>query len=97
MTDNTQEEWRMNRDRKLFRMLDPDEPAWLVEETVNQDDEIATYTVVHRWKPGGWARRRYTYDIFSNVIHFRGTSPVDDSEMAKMKPEQRIEHHDMAR
>ena len=93
MADNTKQEWRIKRDGKMFKMLDPDEPAWLVEETVNEDDEIVTYTIVHRWKPGGWARRRYTYDMFGNVIHFRGTSPVNDSEMAKMKPEQRIYHH----
>ncbi|MGB0386091.1 MAG: hypothetical protein ACPGWR_14890 [Ardenticatenaceae bacterium] len=97
MQDKTSEEWRIHRDRKMFKMLDPDEPAWLVEEDVYLEDEMVTYTIVHRWKPGGWARRRYTYDTFSDVIHFRGTSPVDDSQMAKIKPEQRIYHHHAAR
>lgn len=95
--DSTKEEWRISRDRKMFKMLDPDEPAWLIEESVKEADEIVIYTIVHRWKPGGWARRRYTYDTFSDVIHFRGTSPLSDGDMAKMKPEQRIYHHSVAR
>ena len=97
MIAKTDAGWRATRDRKMFTMLDPDEPAWLVEEEVVEADEVVYYTIVHRWKPGGWARRRYTYDIPGNVIHFRGSSPVDDSELSKMKPEQRIPHHDVAR
>ncbi len=84
--------WRQRRDHKLFKMLDPDEPAWLVEEEVHPEQEVAYYTIVHRWKPGGWARRRYTYDLVGDVVHFRGTTPLSDSELVKMKPEQRLHH-----
>ncbi|MBA3532500.1 MAG: hypothetical protein H0T73_11305 [Ardenticatenales bacterium] len=87
------EGWRASRDRKLMKMLDPDEPAWLMEEDVQVAKEEVYYTVVHRWMPGGWARRHYTYDMVSDVIHFRGTTPLDDSDILKMKPDQRILHH----
>lgn len=89
-TTHTAEPWRARRDRKLFKMLDPDEPAWLVEEEVHEEDEVVYYSVVHRWLPAGWQRRRYTYDLVSDVVHFRGTTALDDSELTKMKPEQRI-------
>lgn len=89
--------WRTSRDTKLYRMLDPDEPAWLVEEEVRERDEVVYFTVVHRWKSGGWARRHYTYDLVSDVIHFRGSTALGDSDIAKMKPEQRLPHHTIAR
>ena len=97
MESRLDEGWRANRDRKMFQMLDPDEPAWMVEEEVRPQEEVVRYAIVHRWKPGGWARRRYTYDTVGDVIHFRGTSPVEDNELAKMKPEQRIAHHNAPR
>lgn len=82
--------WRLARDSKLVRMLDPDEPAWLVGEEMHEEDEIVVFTVVHRWGPDGWSRRRYSYDFVSDVLHFRGASPVSDSELAAMKAEQRL-------
>ncbi|MDQ4075993.1 MAG: hypothetical protein M3220_07080 [Chloroflexota bacterium] len=91
------EAWRARRDRKMFRMLDPDEPAWLVEEEVNEEDQVVYYSVVHRWNPGGWQRRRYTYDMVADVIHFRGAVLIDDSEITTMKPEQRLHHHNIVR
>jgi hypothetical protein len=96
MSNDTNQRWRAERDHKMFKMLDKNEPAWLVEEEVYEEKEVVYYTIVHRWKPGGWARRRYTYDTFADVIHFRGTSPVNDKEMAKMKPDQRIFHNTLA-
>ena len=90
MAEQEPELWREKRDRKLFRMLDPDEPAWLVEESVHPEDEVAYFTVVHRWSPGGWARRRYTYDLVSDVMHFRGTTAVSDDELTQLAPERRL-------
>ncbi len=93
MIDDTIDAWRMNRDRKLFKMLDPDEPAWLVDEEVALPNEAVFYTVVHRWNKHGWARRHFMYDIPGDVVHFRGSTPVNESDLPKMKPEQRIKHH----
>lgn len=93
MEKGISEMWRARRDSKLFKMLDPDEPAWMVEENVDESKEIVQFTIVHRWAPGGWARRRYSYDMVGDVLHFRGTTAVEDSELAKLKPDQRIAHH----
>lgn len=84
--------WRTQRDQKLRAMLNPDEPAWLVSEEIDFPKEVVRYAIVHRWGADGWAIRRYTYDIVADVIHFRGTSPVSDGEISKLKPEQRIIH-----
>lgn len=90
MTLKADANWRTARDRKLVRMLDPDEPAWMLMEEMREEEEIVVFTVVHRWGPDGWARRRFSYDFISDILHFRGTSPVSDSELATMKPEQRL-------
>ena len=92
MDESQIDQWRAARDRKMFDMLDPDEPAWLVSDELRPEDQLLDYTVVHRWAPGGWARRRYTYDYIGDVVHFRGSSFVGDSEIANMKREQRIRH-----
>ncbi len=90
--DVSNETWRNARDQKMFRMLDPDEPAWLVQEEVHREKEVVFYEIVHRWQPGGWQRRRYTYDMISDVIHFRGAVNMDDSDITKIKVEQRLHH-----
>lgn len=89
--------WEARRDDKLFRMLDSDEPAWLTRQEINESDETVLFEVVHRWESHGWASRRFLYDVVGNVIHFRGTTPLDESDLVKLKPEQRIPHHDAAR
>ena len=87
--------WRERRDTKLATMLDPDEPAWLVSEEEVPEDEVVYFNVVHRWPYAGWGIRRFTYDTVSDVVHFRGTQSIDDAELVKMKPEQRIlAHHE---
>jgi hypothetical protein len=97
MQENTLDNWRARRDAKLHTMLDPEEPAWLVEEKVNEKDETVIFDIVHRWPPHGWARRRYLYDIVGDVMHFRGTAPLDDGELPKLKREQRISRRADAR
>lgn len=82
--------WIERRNQKLKVMLNPDDPAWLVREVVDEPSETVSFDVVHRWDSEGWAVRRYTYDMVASVLHFRGTSPVSDADIAKMKPEQRI-------
>jgi hypothetical protein len=92
MNPHPEENWRARRDRKLFTMLDPNEPAWLVDEQVEASLESVVFDVVHRWYPYRWARRRFLYDIPGDVMHFRGATPIDDSELSKLKPEQRLRH-----
>lgn len=82
--------WRERRDRKLKAMLNPGEPAWLISEEIELPKERVRYDIVHRWGPDGWALRRYTYDMVADVVHFRGTSPLSDTEVSKLRPEQRI-------
>ncbi len=82
--------WLERRDAKLAAMLNPDDPAWLVREVVDEPAEMVSFDVVHRWDAAGWAVRRFTYDMVANVFHFNGTSPISDTEIAKMKPEQRV-------
>ena len=84
------ENWRERRDAKLYLMLNPEEPAWLVSESVDAAAEVVLFDVVHRWAPQGWQRRRYLYDMISDVIHFRGSSALSDAEITKLKPEQRL-------
>lgn len=84
------ETWRERRDLKLFTMINPEEPAWLVREMADDAAEVVLFDIVHRWSPHGWQRRRYSYDMISDVIHFRGSSAVNDSDLTKLKPEQRL-------
>jgi|SRR5690606_25928601 len=72
---------------KLRTVVNPGEPVWLVKEEINPDAEMIYLTVVSRWG-GTWMRRRYTYDIVGNVLHFRGQLPLSHEEYAKLKPEQ---------
>lgn len=92
MNTDASAEWRTALTQKIYRMLDPDAPAWLTEERVDLESETVILEIVHHWGPNGWGRRRYLYDIFGDVMHFRGTTSVDDAELVKMKPEQRIRH-----
>jgi hypothetical protein len=92
MNPQTDDSWRARRDRKLFTMLKASEPAWLVDEQVEASHESVVFDVVHRWYPHRWARRRFLYDIPGDVMHFRGATPIDDSELSKLKPEQRLRH-----
>lgn len=85
--------WRERRDQKMAAMLDPDEPAWLVDENVEEKSSMIFFAIVHRWAPGGWARRLYMYDPTGHVLHFRGTTPLEESDLVKLKAEQRFLHH----
>lgn len=84
------ENWRERRDAKLFVMLNPEEPAWLINEKVDTASETVLFEVAHRWPPYGWQVRRYNYDMVGNVLHFRGAAPLSDAEVTKLKPEQRL-------
>ncbi len=86
------EHWRERRDAKLRTMLNPDEPAWLVSEEIELPKERVHFAIIHRWGADTWAVRRYIYDMVADVMHFNGTSNVSDSEISKLKPEQRFPH-----
>ena len=84
------EGWQARRDAKLFPMLNPEEPAWLLNQVVDEASETVLFEVAHRWPPQGWQKRRYNYDMISDVIHFRGADQLSDGEVTKLKPEQRL-------
>lgn len=84
------EGWQARRDAKLFIMLNPEEPAWLLNEEVDEASETVLFEVAHRWPPQGWQKRRYNYDMISDVIHFRGAEPLGDGEVTRLKAAQRL-------
>lgn len=89
MADNV-EQWRRGWRAKLGRVVYPGEPAWLLKEEINTGDEVVYLTVVSRWE-GRWMRRRYTYDVVGEVLHFRGELPVSHDERTKLKSEQLLD------
>lgn len=91
MEDHTTMDWRARRDARVLTMLDPDHPAWLIEEGKKPSRlDMEFFTLIHYWEPGGWARRHYMYDTVADVVHFWGTTPLDVTELSKLKPEHRF-------
>lgn len=84
--ESSVEQWRRGWRAKLRRVVHQGEPIWLLKEEINPQDEVIYLTVVSRWE-GRWMRRRYTYDVVGDVLHFRGELPISHDERAKLKPE----------
>lgn len=87
------EEWRRRRDEKVSPLLESRTPAWLFNETIDEDLEQIQFDVVHRWPVGvaGWTRRHYTYEVDVDVLHYRGETPVSAAERADLKPDDRFD------
>ncbi|MDQ7031053.1 MAG: hypothetical protein Q9O62_15415, partial [Ardenticatenia bacterium] len=95
MKNESDHTWRSARDRKVAVMLDPHMPAWLLDEHVDTEAGLVQFDIVHRWPlTGEWERRRFTYEIEVDVLHFRGSSPVSAAELARLKDEARFRAHE---
>lgn len=79
--------WRAARDAKVRVLIDEKYPAWLLNETIDEENQTIQFDLVHYWPPHGWQRRHYTYEVEPDVLHFRGTTPVNAEERMKLKKE----------
>lgn len=79
--------WRAARDAKVRVLIDEKYPAWLLNETIDEENQTIQFDLVHYWPPYGWQRRHYTYEVEVDVLHFRGTHRLNAEERMKLKNE----------
>jgi hypothetical protein len=77
---NSSDVLRSKRDAKAIPHLSQYAPVWLVHETVLLDEEAIQFNVVFQHNLYGWVNRRYRYDGFNDVLHYRGQTLVSDDE-----------------
>ena len=80
---NAQKESRLERDRVLRQILQPNQRAWLVEEKLLSHGPTWQISIVRQGLQGVWFRQRYNFDIPSGVLFFQGESPLNEVEVAQ--------------
>ncbi len=73
---NSSDILRSKRDAKVHEHLSQYAPVWLVEDTVLLSEEAVRFNVVFQHHQYGWVNRRYRYDGFNDVLHFRGQTTI---------------------
>jgi hypothetical protein len=68
--------------RVLAGIFRRDEPVWVTEAIYEVNGPVWRVTLICPGDRGGWARRRYRYDIPSGTLHFDGSTPAGDDELA---------------
>lgn len=72
---------RSKRDTKALPHLSQYAPVWLVDDTVLLAEEAVQFNVVFQHNLYGWVNRRYRYDGFNDVLHYRGQTLVPDEDV----------------
>lgn len=66
----------------LARLFQSGDKVWITEAVYQENGPTWQVTLICPGDRGGWARRRYRYDIPSGTLHFAGTTPAGDDEVA---------------
>lgn len=66
----------------LARIFQAGDKVWITETEYVENGPTWRVTLICPGDRGGWARRRYRYDIPSGTLHFAGTTPAGDDEVA---------------
>jgi hypothetical protein len=59
-----------------------DDTVWITEAVYEANGPVWRVTLICPGDRGGWARRRYRFDIPSQTLHFTGSTPAGDDELA---------------
>ncbi|NJL92370.1 MAG: hypothetical protein HC915_00960 [Anaerolineae bacterium] len=69
---------RERRNRKVHNHLEQYAPVWLVNEQVLLEADALQFEVVFLHPQYSWARRRYFYDAFNDVLYHKGQVTLDE-------------------
>lgn len=76
---------RAARNRTFATMFRPDETIWLVREELDPEGPVWRLDFLRQGKQGEWLYHRYSYDIPTRVVYFRGTRPVATDELTRLR------------
>ncbi len=76
---------RAARDRTVATMFRPDETIWLVREELDPEGPVWRLDFLRRGAQGEWLYQRYSYDIPTRVVYFRGARPVATDELTRLR------------
>ncbi len=68
--------------RLLTKVFQPGAMVWITEAVYEANGPTWRVTLICPGDRGGWARRRYRYDIPSETLHFSGATPAGEDELA---------------
>jgi hypothetical protein len=72
---------RSKRDAKVQKHLSQYAPVWLADEAIILKDEAVQFNVIFQHNLYGWVNRRYRYDAFNDVLHYRGQTLATEDEL----------------
>ncbi|NNJ10006.1 hypothetical protein EKD04_006680 [Chloroflexales bacterium ZM16-3] len=84
IADNTQESLDVCM-RALSVIFQPGEIVWITEAVYEDNGPTWRVTLLCPGERGGWACRRYHYDIPSGTLYFAGATPVGEDELAAVR------------
>ncbi|NDJ84435.1 MAG: hypothetical protein GYB66_00980 [Chloroflexi bacterium] len=68
------------RDRKVQEHLRQYAPIWLVEEKPIPNEDAVQFNVVFHHPEYNWVNRRYRYDAFTDVLHYKGQRSIAEED-----------------
>lgn len=85
---NSSDILRSKRDAKVQKHLSQYAPVWLVGETVILKEEAVQFTVAFQHHLYGWVNRRYRYDAFNDVLHYRGQTLIAADQVLALQEQE---------
>lgn len=81
IADDTQESLEACA-RLLARIFLTGEKVWITDSLYETNGPVWRVTLLCPGERGGWAYRRYRYDIPSATLHFTGMTPAGEDDLA---------------
>ncbi|MBC6934272.1 MAG: hypothetical protein DWB42_00355 [Chloroflexi bacterium] len=82
---DTQNNLRAQRDRKAKPHLEQFAPVWILDEKIMLEEEAIVFDVAFQHPQYGWVSRRYRYDLFNDVLYYRGQVVLDEEEAIEIQ------------
>ncbi|NWG15125.1 MAG: hypothetical protein HXY41_00685 [Chloroflexi bacterium] len=82
---DTQNNLLQQRDRKAKPHLEQFAPVWMLDEKIMPDDEAIVFNVAFQHPQYGWVNRGYRYDLFNDVLYYRGQLVLDEEKAIELQ------------
>lgn len=73
------------RDRAFAAMFRPDEQVWQLEAVYKPAGVVWQMDFLRQNRLGRWMQQRFHYDVATGVIYFMGETPVNDTELRRLR------------
>ena len=75
---------QQGRDEKVRNHLSQYAPIWLVHEEGDVDRDSLMFDIVFLHPTYRWVKRRYWYDYFADVLHYRGQVTLAEEQALEL-------------